>query len=267
MRMIKRQSGLLALILTGLCVQPAFAGTIGITTSLSTTVKDNVIRVHVSVENTGDEAGYNLQAKIAVLDKEVLTEKIPDFPLKKPIAFTEELPITATTEGTYPVIVTVYCTDAKQYPLSALTSHVFTFGAAGKPTELVGTIGPVTLAKRTKLDLELTNIGDESINAAVRFILPRELSAEEPLKSAVISGRSSDKVRFAIKNLSAFPGSIYPILSIIEYDTGGIHQTVIAQGTVTVVDSKEIFGIDYSILGIGLVALIIVFIALERFRK
>jgi hypothetical protein len=267
MRRATRQLGWLAGILVTLCVPHMWAGTIGITTTVSTTVTSNALQVTVSVTNTGDEQAYALHAKIAALGREVDTRKASDFPPGKPIVFRETLPIDVAVPGTSPVIVTVFCTDANQYPFSALAPHVFSHGAAAGTVDLVGKMAAITLSKKGKLELDLKNVSESDIDATIHLIAPQELTVKNDEVKLRLPSRSDRRIQFELKNVSARPGSSYPLVAIIEYEEDGVHQTATAQGTVATTQAKSAFGMSYSALAVLLVSLIAVFIALEKFKK
>ena len=267
MRRTTWQLGWLAGILVTLCVQHMWAGTIGITTSVSTTVTSNALHVTVSVTNTGDEQAYSLQAKIMALGQEADTRKAPDFTPGKPIVFRETFLIDAVMPGTYPVIVTVFCTDANQYPFSALATHVFSHGADAGTVDLVGQMEAITLSKKGKLELDLKNMSKSDIDATIRLVAPRELTVKNDEVKMLVPGRSDRRIRFDLENFSARPDSSYPLVAIIEYDEDGVHQTTTAHVTVSTTQVKRALGMNYSVLAIVLVGLVAVFIALEKFKK
>ena len=254
-------------VLAGVAVQCVSAGMIGITTTVSASVKDNTVQVDVLVTNTGDESGYNLQAKMSLFGKEDASKKVPNFPPGRPIRFAMTMPINDLKPGTYPVIVRVFCTDANQYPFSALASHSFTKGSGGGPVEIVGEMKSLSLAKKDNLDVSLKNMGDTEIRASVHLITPRELSVDNAETKVLLPPRAEQNVRFSVVNFSAKPASIYPLIATIEYDDKGVHQTAIALGTATITEAKKVLGVNYYVLGVVLIVLVGVFIAFERFRK
>jgi len=243
------------------------AGVIAITTSVQAKVEDDKLYIIIQVENTGDEGGYNLQAKVLTLGREVETRKVSDFLPGKPSRFSINMPVTDVAPGTYPVIVRVFCTDANQYPFSALASHVFTKGAEGAPVEVIASMKPLSLADAGNLKLDLKNMSEDGITASIRVYSPRELTLAEDWTKLMLPGRSEKNLEYGIKNFSARPTSSYPVLATVEYDDDGVHQTTVAMGMVTIVEPRKIFGLNYYVIGGGLALLIVVFIAVERFRK
>jgi hypothetical protein len=262
-----RVSGRLAAVGAGLWVSGAVAGTIGITTSVETQVTNNTVRVVVIVKNTGDELCYNVQAQIRAFASEVTTVRRSEFPPNVPIRFAETLPLGSAPPGVYAVIVRVFCTDANQYPFSALAPHLFAVGERTKPIQVAGTMDNISISDGGKLNVRLKNMGDSDYDATIKLITPRELTAENPEARIVIPARSDKNVRFDIENFSARAPSTYPIVATVEYDDDGTHQTTLAPGVVTIVEQKRIFGFNYSVLAGVLVLLVVAFIVLEKLKK
>lgn len=257
----------LSLLAAVLGALPAAASFISINTTVSTTVSRDTLRVTVKVENSGDEAACNGQAQISVLGQQIVTEKVKELPVGKPVIFTKDVPLDAKTPGVYPLIVTVFYTDANQYPFSALASHVFACGAQGGPVNIMGNIDTMTLSGKGKLSLSLKNLGDAAIAATVRLVAPRELTVNGDQIDVVVPPRGEQHARFTLNNFSARAGSTYPIVAVAEYDQDGTHQTALVRGTVNIVEKKQALGLNYSVLAGILVVLVAAFIVFEKFRK
>ena len=59
--------------------------------------------------------------------------------------------------------------------------------------------------------------------------------------SLTIKARGKQKISFALENFSALPGSVYAVLSFLEYEADGRHFSVITESKVNVITGKNIF--------------------------
>jgi hypothetical protein len=254
-------------VLAALGLQSAVAGTISLNTTVSSTVQGDSLRVTVRVDNRGTESAYNGQAEIEVLGQRVATDKVSEFPVGKPVVLSAVAKLDATTPGTYPLVVTILYTDANQYPFSALASQVFPLRTTNSICDVVGRVGEVTLSTRGKTAVTLKNLGDKELATSTRLVVPRELTVDGAAVPLTLPGRAERTMKFTVANFSATGGSTYPAAAICEFDRDGRHYTMIASGVVKVVARREIMGLNYSLLGVILGALVLAFIVFQKFKK
>ena len=232
--------------------------------SVSTKVEGESLRVTVRVENRGDESAYNAQAEFSVLGQRIQTEKVEELPVGKPVTFAKEIPLNIGTPGVYPLMTTVFYTDANQYPFSALAPHVF---AQGGPADLAGKMDALTLSTRGKLRVTLRNLTGSDVTATVRLVVPRDLAVREEQQEIAVPARAEQALRFAIENFSARGGSSYPVTAVAEYEKDGVHQTALVSGLVKIIERPRVMGLNYSVLAGVLVLLVAAFIAFQKFKK
>jgi hypothetical protein len=254
----------LLLVVAALCARPAFAGTISLNTSVSSSVKDDTLRVTIKIENRGTDAASNGHAEIAVQGQRILTDRVAEFNVGKPVVFTEEVKLDAQIPGAYPLIVTIFYTDGNQYPFSAIASHVFSWRATNVVSDIVGGIKPMTISKRGKAEVTLKNVGSEDVVAATRLVFPRELTADGEAVAVTLPGRSERKIKFAMENFSATGGSTYPLVAVSEFDRDGMHYTSIASGSIQCVDRTVLMGLNYYVLGGILAVLVLAFVIFQK---
>lgn len=247
--------------------QCALAGVISISAAVSTKVEGESLLVTVTVENRGDESAYNAQAEFSVLGQRIQTEKVEQLPVGKPVTFAKEIPLNIGTPGLYPLMTTVFYTDANQYPFSALAPHVFAHGVQGGPADLAGKMDALTLSTRGKLRVTLRNLTGSDVTATVRLVVPRDLAVREEQQEVAVPARAEQALRFAIENFSARGGSAYPVTAVAEYEKDGVHQTALVSGLVKIIERPRVMGLNYSVLAGVLVLLVAAFIAFQKFKK
>ena len=142
--------------------------------------------------------------------------------------------------GSYPVEVRVYFQDRNGYPFSSLSHGSFVLkegvvpGVFIQPAEII-------LVKRSKLELEIFNMDLKSREVKIRLAVPRELDVRTPEKNLTIKARGKRKISFTLENFSALPGSVYSVLSFLEYEADGRHFSGVTESKVNVITGKNIF--------------------------
>lgn len=243
-------------------VTPVTASYISLTTTLSSKVEDQNLKVAVSVTNKGDESAYNVQAELVVNGKQILSEKKAELTVNSSYQFQTTIPISKTKPGTYPLVLILHYTDANQYPFSALTCQTFAYKREATPP-IFGQLKPVTFSKEGKLHFSLKNLSDSKIKVKTYLVVPKELTTVDKEKEIVSAPRSEQSLNFLLKNFSALAGSTYQVFAISETEDREFHYTSISPGTVKIVTSSEIFGLGYSAILIILAVLLIIFIGAQ----
>ena len=107
------------------------AGSISITMTATTEVKDGNLSVVLKVGNSGDEAAGSVVAVLRLRDKEVRGTRHEALDPGASMEETLALPLGDLGPGRWPYRVAVDYTDANQYPFQALHAATFIVGSPG----------------------------------------------------------------------------------------------------------------------------------------
>ena len=91
-----------------------------------------------------------------------------------------EFGVSLEKPGNYPALVRIDFTDAKQYPFSFLSLNHFSYKEEVSP-KVFAMMKAQEIAKKGKIHLRLKNLDEEAKEANVRLILPKEISASNPV--------------------------------------------------------------------------------------
>ena len=263
-----RHTGLnLFIMLLIFLAHTASASFIRLDTSVATDIgKNNSLGLKISVSNKGDEPAHAVQAEIVIGNEVYFSHKQPTLEVARTLHFNQSYPGKNEKQGVYPVIVIIHYSDANGYPFSALLCRTFSHHQNAPVTEIFGEMAPVTLSEKGKIRLTLKNTGKSEIQTSTTLITPKEFKISREKQQTVVLPKALKKLSFAIENFSALTGSQYQIYAISEYEKNGIHQTSITPGTIMVVASKKIIGLEYRTLILILILLAVVFFA-AQFKK
>ncbi len=245
----------------------ASASFISLNTTVKSKIEGNTLQVFVSTINKGDEAAHNVQAEIRVGDKKILAKKKVELGIDKTYKAIVSFDLDYKSPGQYPLVVIMHYADANQYPFSALTLQTFPYKSEATPSDLFGRMKGSSFWKTGKAKLTLKNMGDADIDAATKLVVPRELTVAEGQLEMDIASKSEKQISFTLENFSALSGSSYQVFAVSEYEKDGVHQTNITPGMMRIVQSREIFGINYTAIIAALILLILFFIAAQFFKK
>jgi len=243
------------------------AAFITIETTTSTTVRDNVPNISVSVTNKGDESAHNVRINIMLASKQY-SGRLKDV-LGKGLSYTEEFSPSAEFKkaGRYPFLVNVSYTDANLYPFSALSVSYINYK---EPLDslITGTIPELALSEKGSVRLTAKNIATKEIKFKYEFILPREFMAEKP-GGEVTAGPGTEKVITSdIENISALAGSKYPVFALLSYEDDKYYYSTIASGSITVGKKNLLYRYKtYLIVLLAVLILIVIFYNLKGAGK
>lgn len=241
---------------------------ISMTTQLDDVViQDGMGKTTVRLNNLGDEAAHEVD--LSLLLPEGFSGEgtyLGKFNPHEPR--TETLTIKSEGEkkkGLYPGALIVGYKDANLYPFSAITPLNIIVGERTQ-SPIFGMIEEATLKgkKETTLTLRLKNNDPEPHQIRVRLYLPRELSASETMKTAMIEGNGEATVKFKVASFSALSGSSYNIVASAHYIDKDHSYNSFTNGLVKIEEDQPLF--KSNLLYVLIVLLVILFIALQ-FRK
>ena len=246
----------------------AMAAYISFDTTVTTTVKDNKLVVQISAVNRGDEAAHDVLAEIKVLGQQRAINKQA---VVKPGDFYRgqiSFDLANTISGQYPLVATLYYTDANHYGFSALIVQAFAFKTAALAGKLVGAGPPIEVWEKGTAKVVLQNNGDEMLFTETFLVLPRELAAEVNNLKNDLRAKTKLTLEYPIKNLSALNGSTYQVYAVCEYRTPeGRPQVMVLPLVIKVAEPRNILGINYLAAICGLGMLIIILAGAQFFKK
>jgi hypothetical protein len=241
---------------------PASGKTISITISQKAEVRGDTVVVKTTVGNTGDEAAKAVAANLRFGDQSV-RGKVHD-ELAPNASFEEELslPVGSLGPGRWPYQIAVDYADANLYPFQALLMAFTEVGSPPTPKVSVPEIRSDGIADSGSLRLRVKNLGAVERDVSYRVAVPEGLEASDPTGSVHLGSWGEATESTTIVNRTALAGSKYPVFVVVEYDDGGVHQSVIAQGIVEIVPPRNFWEANQTLLVGGIVALVVVWLAL-----
>ncbi len=218
----------------------ATASFISMTTTVDTTMREDVALISVETKNFGDESAYNVQITIEVEDLKNSSETENVIGVRQ--AFETNLSLSLSSldkPGTYPLIVRVDYTDANGYPFSAITPSTVAFRQSTS-SDVFATLGESTMTEdgETLVRVKVRNLDTNPKTVQIHLVTPKELSTEGG-KTVELKGQSESEVSFRVKSFGALAGSTYAILAVVEYEND-LHYSSIARGTVKITKAGNI---------------------------
>ncbi len=241
----------------------AEAKTISITIGQKAELRGENLVVKTTVGNTGDEAAKSVAANLRFGDKQV-RGKLRD-ELAPNATFEEELTIATGTlgEGRWPYQIAVDYADANLYPFQALLVTTMAIGSPPPAKFAVPEIKASPIAESGPLTLRFKNLGATERDVSYRVAVPEGLEATDGTGTMHLKGYGEDSMSVTVVNRTALAGSRYPVFIAVEYDDGGMHQSVVSQGIVEIVAPRNFWEENQKLLigGVGfLVALWLVLV-------
>jgi len=270
------------IVLAIICSNLASAGTISISTTITTTVNDNRLTGTIEVTNKGDSVANNVKPIYYIDGEEFSGDEIKSLKPegKHKWQFVQDLDI--ENPGSYPLILEILYKDDNKYPFSAITLTTYNFkrssisdldialsriSLAGS-AEIPYSIGYNIVNERQGIndnksnmdgptdDQETTGQDLETVDVYLTPVLPINIDSKDKNKQIRIDQLESGKKyedTFSVKKGSALVGSNYNVYLVAEYDLDGIHYTKIGQTSVSIINKENIFyknSFYYSIIGI-----------------
>jgi len=229
-----------------LCPTPCRASRISLEISTEVVRTEKGWSARVRVLNKGDEAAHDLQVRLQAVGEDTSSAIVGELGAGK--VWEIELPILAAAKspspairGRYPVVTRVFYSDANGHPFSALSVGHFDAGEAAV-SQLGGSLRVSAVSDKGTFSLDLRNMEQTPIEATVSWVFPREVVPDRETDRITIQGRGSARLEGTLKNLSALPGSAYPVFALMEYDKDGVHFTAKAGATLEVTEAQSLVG-------------------------
>lgn len=249
----------LGLLLTG----SAGAKTISITIGQRAELQDGKLAVKITVGNTGDEAAKSVGAILRFGDKQVRGklhgELAPNASLEEDLS----LDVGTLGEGRWPFQVAVDYADLNQYPFQALLVTMIVVGnppPAKVSVPEIGAEGGIT--DSGTLDIRFKNLAASAREVSYRVIVPEGLEVTPGQGSVELTGWGESSASVPVVNRTALAGSRYPVFVAVEYDDGGVHQGIVAQGVVEIVTPRNFWESNRTLLLVGAGVLVALWLGL-----
>jgi hypothetical protein len=245
---------------------PAGAGTISITISQGVAVSADKLIVNLKVGNSGDEAALSVTPSLRFGDQVVRGKGKESLAPNTSFEETLTLPVGSLGEGRWPYRIAVDYTDQNQYPFQALQTQAVIIGSPPPAKVVVPTIKSGDIAGSGSLALTVKNLTADPRTARVSVFVPEGLEATEPVREVKLDGWKEQELTIPITNRTALAGSRYPVFVVAEYDDGAVHESAVAQGMVSVIETQSFFSRNTRFLWIGAAVLVGLWLAIVVMR-
>jgi hypothetical protein len=212
----------------------AEAGTISLSTEVTTTLKPGAVTVAVKVTNSGDEAAQTVVPTLRFAGKDTRLPGTASLPPRQTMEASVELPFAQATAGQWPLVATTDYADSNGYPFQALqVSLVSSPGAlpaliaiVGMDADLVHTTG--------RIRARLKSLSDAAQSVRPQLYLPRGLELAAPVEPLSLSPWAEAELSARIVNRAALAGSRYPAFLTVEYDDAAGHHAAIGHSVLEI---------------------------------
>jgi hypothetical protein len=245
---------------------PLHGGYITLNTVLSCEVTPPSVKTTLTIENKGNEAAFNLQARFKISEKEWLSKIYPKLEANQKIEIESIQDFVPEKIGNYPLTAKVFFQDAAGYSFTSVLVSLLTYNEVTRPS-LLGTIEDVAISDRGDLKLQVTNLAYDDLDMDIRVLTPDELSIEPREKEMTLQARGKQDFEFALSNLSALVGATYPVWVVMEYENEDKHFTYLCSGSISIEPKINIFETYWWAFLILAVVLIGVFIGLNLKKR
>ena len=212
------------------------ASHISLQISAASTFKRGAVSVDVTVTNRGDEAAMSVWVQAAVGGASARGGTRHTLAPNEGFQSTLDMGPAPTPPGAHTVVIKVHYTDPNGHPFSALTSIPLVTSADPAIAEeaVSAKLSTVSLRDRGSVYLTLSPEGVPPDDIRVRLVLPDELACPSPSRVLRLASTGREVVEFELSNVSAQPGSTYPVFAVVDYALAGVHHSRAAQGRVSI---------------------------------
>ena len=238
------------------------AKTISITIGQRAEMRGESLVVKATVGNLGDEAAKSVALNLRFGHRHV-RGKVHEV-LQPGATFEEELSIETGLlgDGRWPYQIAVDYADANLYSFQALLVTTTVVGSPPPATLSVPEIKSTGIARSGPLSITLKNLAGPERVVSYRVLVPEGLEATEPTGTMPLNGWGEETTSVEVVNRTALAGSRYPVFVAVEYEDGGTHQSVVAQGIVDIVAPRKFLEENQMFLLAGAALLVALWIVL-----
>ncbi len=228
------------LLMALLSAGTARAGHITLQISTTPTVAEKQVLCTVSIVNQGDESAASVQAHVEFRGTRFSAQVMPVLAVGQSYTGNFQIPRDRLASGRYTLVVMTDYTDTNGYPFTALSTAGFVVGE-DFPPQIHGMAEPVELGGTEPLTLRLKNQGKKDLQAQLRLVLPKEISADPVERVLGLGALQENDAAFSLRNFSALEGSTYQVFVLAEYSDAGRHSSLPIPCTVKIVAARSFF--------------------------
>ncbi len=258
MRIPARAPALLVLCLA----TPAVAGSISISISPVVEIREGTLSAKVKVSNVGDESAQSVAAVLVVGEKKARGEIRPTLGPGTSMEAALSVPAGDLGTGRWPYQVAVDYTDANQYPFQAIHLGLVTVGSPPPAKVAVPEIKAEPLSNSSTVRVRVKNLAGVERKATLTLVSPEGIEVTTPVQDVALTAWEERTLSAPLVNRTALVGSRYPVFAQVQYDDDGVHQTVAAQGMVSIEASHSFFEKWRTWFVVGAVVLVAAWLAI-----
>jgi hypothetical protein len=136
--------------------------------------------------------------------------------------------------GKYPVVVRTRYTDREGRRFSMVTPADIVIGGIKPDLWMTPTLDSAKIVDSARLTLRMASLEDAPLAVSVRLVLPDEFTCPHAERRITLAPDAENLEVFDIVNRTGVSGSSYTVLAVLESETGGMHRTDTASGTLWV---------------------------------
>jgi hypothetical protein len=195
--------------------------------------------VHIRLTNAGDESAHNVRVEAEIGDLVRRCDAASRLPAGDTLRQTLSLGSPPVPAGVYTAVVRVRYTDAKGHAYTAL-DHIPLVTAEPVPFDdpVVARLSSARIEDSEYVTLELNAPADAALDAGIRLVLPDEISCPSAMTNARVPAGGRQVMRFQLRNVTATPGSRYPIVAVIDYLHNAQHRSHTASATIDIAGTE-----------------------------
>jgi hypothetical protein len=225
-----------------LCFYQALAsgGIIQISTTTTAEVTGNLLKIKVTVTNSGSATSYDVQSHIIVFGEKKSSQLRGQLNRDQSETFFFEKTLQKIKKGRYPLITRVTFHDSNNYPFSAVSCTTLIL-KEDSGSDLLCSGDEVSIEKSGILRFSVQNRGQGTPTIQASLVLPDELSTPLPERVFLVEPDGEKTIIFEINNFSALSGARYPVFCILEYEVEDNHHAEVCESLVEMVDTENWF--------------------------
>jgi hypothetical protein len=231
-------------------------------------ISDDHAQIIVTTTNKGDEPAYNLKMSIEIGNIAFSGHVKNSLAPKEQYREEFNTALGFKKAGRYPVIVNTEYTDANLYPFTAPSATYLNYKEALN-ARVAGIIPETRLAKSGSISLTVNNMDVVERKFHFHLIAPKEILIRNPQGDITVDSGMRKTISFDIKNISALPGSSYPVFVLLSYEDSKYYYSTINTGTITIAKERSLLETyKWPLMAALIILVVIVFIYnSKKFRE
>jgi hypothetical protein len=218
----------------------ASGGILQISTTTTAEVTVDLLKIQVTVTNSGSVPSHNVQTHIIVFGEKKSSPLRGQLNRNESETFFFRKTLHKLKKGRYPLVTRVTFHDSNNYSFSAVSCTTFTL-KEDSGSELLCSGDDVSIEKNGIVRFSVQNRGQETRTIQASLALPDELSTPLPQRVFLVEPEGKNTIIFEINKFSALAGARYPVFCIFEYEVEEIHYAEVCESLVEMVENENWF--------------------------